>query len=72
MVLQTDIINTRNPDEITEAAESGAFIHGFFLEGASWELGRGTEQGYLTEMLLKDLHPILPVMHVTAIVEQDQ
>jgi dynein heavy chain len=72
MVLQTDIINIRNPDEVAEAAEHGAYIHGFYLEGAGWELGRGPEQGYLTDMVLKDLHPILPVMHVTAVTSDKQ
>lgn len=72
MALQTDITNHRSPEEIAEAAEDGAYIHGFFLEGAAWELGRGTEQGYLADMVLKDLHPVLPVMHVTAVQAQNQ
>jgi dynein heavy chain len=42
------------------------YIHGYFLEGAKWDLGRGSEQGYLVEMELKDLHPALPVMNVIA------
>lgn len=72
MVLKTDILNIRNHEEIAETAEDGAYIHGFFLEGAAWENGRGSEQGYLTDMVLKDLHPILPVMHVTAVKSEDQ
>lgn len=71
MALQTDITNHRTPEEIAEGAEDGAYIHGFFLEGAAWELGRGTEQGYLADMVLKDLHPVLPVMHVTAVQGQN-
>jgi len=43
MMLKTDVTNTKDPKEIVESAESGAYIHGFFLEGAGWELGRGTE-----------------------------
>lgn len=53
--------------DIAEAAEDGAYINGFFLEGAGWELGRGNEQGYLTDMILKDLHPELPIMHVKSL-----
>jgi dynein heavy chain len=30
-------------------------------------MGRGEEQGYLVDMQLKELHPIVPVIHVTAI-----
>ena len=71
MVLKTDILNIRDPTQITEAAEEGRYIHGFFLEGAAWDLGSGTEQGSLTDMVLKDLHPELPVMHVTSIERKD-
>jgi len=43
IVLRTEVINKTNPEEIKEFASQGAFIHGFFLEGADWELGRGDE-----------------------------
>merc|ERR1719353_1195850 len=72
MVLQTDVLNIRDPKEIQEAAEVGAYIHGFFLEGAGWELGRGRDQGNLCDMVLKELHPELPVVHVTSIDRQTQ
>ena len=49
MCLKTDVLNIKDPEEIGEAAEVGAYIHGFFLEGAQWELGRGGEQGYVTD-----------------------
>ena len=67
MVLKTDITNIRDPKEIPDNAEKGAYIHGFYMQGASWELGRGSEQGNLTDMVPKELYPELPVMHVTAI-----
>jgi dynein heavy chain len=41
------------------------FIHGMFLEGASWELN--ARIGYLTEMKPKELHPQLPVIAVQAV-----
>lgn len=43
MVLVTDVLNTREKSEFPEFAESGAYINGFCLEGAGWELGRGGE-----------------------------
>merc|ERR1712167_461105 len=67
MDLKTTVTNERDPANITEAAEEGAFIHGFTLQGASWENGRGGEQGSLGEMVPKELTPELPVMLVTAI-----
>jgi len=67
MALKTDVTNERDYTQITEAAEIGAFVHGFTLQGASWENGRGGEQGNLAEMIPKELTPELPVMHVTAI-----
>jgi len=41
MVLKTDVVNIRDPAEIHESATNGAYVHGFFLQGAAWELGRG-------------------------------
>lgn len=67
MCLRTDVLNTKEVDDLQGNAETGAYVHGFFLEGAGWEFGRGGEQGYLTDMVLKELHPELPVMHVTAV-----
>jgi dynein heavy chain len=67
MVLKTTVTNERDPANVAETAEDGAFVHGFTLQGASWENGRGGEQGSLGEMVPKELTPELPVMHVTAI-----
>jgi dynein heavy chain len=50
MCLVTEVLNSKDKAEFPEFAEEGAYINGFFLEGAGWELGRGGEQGYLTEM----------------------
>ncbi len=43
MCLRTDVLNTKDPEEMPGNAENGAFVHGFFLEGAGWELGRNGE-----------------------------
>jgi dynein heavy chain len=50
MTLVTEVTNSKDKAEFPEFAENGAYITGFFLEGAGWELGRGGEQGYLTDM----------------------
>lgn len=67
MHLKTEIKNTFAIEDFPNFAEKGAYIHGLFLEGAGWEMGRGDEQGYLVDMQLKELHPIVPIVHVTAI-----
>lgn len=67
MRLRSSVRNELDPEEIAEAADAGAYVNGFSLEGAGWEMGRNGEQGYLTEMVLKELSPVLPVVHVTAI-----
>lgn len=67
MCLQTDVTNMFDVEEVTERPADGMYIHGLFLEGAQWEKGRGSEQGSLTEMTPKILHPALPVMNVKAI-----
>jgi len=41
MNLRTDVTNIKDISEIQEYPENGAYVHGYFLEGAGWELGRG-------------------------------
>jgi dynein heavy chain len=72
MDLKTTVTNERDTANVTEAAEEGAYIHGFTLQGAAWENGRGGEQGSLGEMVPKELTPELPVMLVTAIERHQQ
>lgn len=69
--LKTEIKNSFVTGEYNQA-EVGAYVNGFFFEGANWELGRGDEQGYLIDMTLKELKPIVPVVHVTAINIKDK
>jgi len=72
MCLQTDVTNVVSYTEIQKKSEDGMYVWGYFLEGAGWELGRGSEQGYLTEMQLKELHPLLPVVNVIAKLKENR
>jgi dynein heavy chain len=67
IILKTNVENSNDIHEYKAPAEDGAYIYGFFLDGANWEKGRGGEQGYLCDQTLKDLNPELPVMHVVAV-----
>lgn len=67
MMLKTTILNIEKPKDCAERPENGAFIHGFYLQGAKWELGRGQDQGNLMDMIPKELYPELPVVHITSI-----
>lgn len=71
MMLMTTITNTQDPAEVEAQPEVGAYVHGFFMSGASWEKGRGPEEGNLMDMIPKELAPELPVVHVTAILKTD-
>jgi len=42
-------------------------MHGFYLEGAAWEEGRGDDEGNLKDAIKNDLHPMTPVMNAYAI-----
>lgn len=47
--LRTDVKNTFVVEDYPTFATTGAYVTGFFLEGAGWEMGRGDEQGYLVD-----------------------
>merc|ERR1711865_321942 len=72
MCLKTEVTNTFLTEDMTEAPASGAYINGFTLEGAGWEAGRNGEQGYLCDMVLKELSPEVPIVHVSAVRKKDR
>merc|ERR1712178_153094 len=72
MMLKTTVLNIEKPKDCAERPEAGAYIHGFFLQGAKWELGRGQDQGNLMDMIPKELYPELPVVWITSIEKTKQ
>ena len=62
--METTVTNFKETSEILAPPTSGAYIHGFFLEGAAWELTEN--DGYLTDQKPKELHPKLPIINVVA------
>ena len=69
MVLDTEVTHFRDHSEILSEPDQGVFIHGLFLEGASWELAEN--DGYLVEQKQKELHPRLPVIKVVALTKEE-
>jgi dynein heavy chain, axonemal len=50
---------------------NGVYVHGLFMEGASWEDGKGDEEGYITDSKLKIIHTPMPVLNVLAVNNAD-
>lgn len=69
MVIDTEVTHFRNSEDVISESEQGVYIHGLFLEGASWELAEN--DGYLVEQKHKELHPKLPVIRVIALTKEE-
>ncbi|XP_069945104.1 dynein beta chain, ciliary-like [Cherax quadricarinatus] len=64
MCLQCDVTK-KNKEDFTSAPREGAYVHGLFLEGASWDV----ENSILIDSRLKELHPQIPVIFIKAITQ---
>jgi dynein heavy chain len=68
MTLRCTFTNWRDPKAPDmNPPTNGVYIHGLFMEGASWEDGKGDEEGYICESKPKVLHPTMPVVNVIAV-----
>lgn len=67
MVNRCTFSNMYELSEIVAQPPNGVYVHGFFMEGAGWEDGKGDEEGYITDSKLKDLHPVMPICNVFAV-----
>ena len=54
--------------ETQPVPKEGAYIHGLFMEGARWDTNLGT----ITDSLLKELYPVMPIMYIKAITQDKQ
>lgn len=59
-------------DEVQGKAEDGYYIHGLFIEGATWELGQTDQEGYLIPSILQVRKPAFPVINTIAVVLKDK
>merc|ERR1712070_132682 len=60
---KTDVMQVVDHGEIEAQPEDGAYVHGWFLQGARW----GVNAQMLKESILKELFPSMPVVHLSAI-----
>uniref|UniRef100_A0A8C3LJW7 Dynein axonemal heavy chain 9 n=1 Tax=Chrysolophus pictus TaxID=9089 RepID=A0A8C3LJW7_CHRPC len=62
MTLQCDVTK-KNREDFASPPREGAYVHGFFMEGARWD----AQTGIITDARLKELTPAMPVIFIKAI-----
>merc|ERR1712157_204277 len=55
--------NVMDASDILSYPASGVHIHGLFMEGASWEEGKGADEGYIADSKMKELFVPLPIIN---------
>ena len=63
MKFMTQVTKFNTPEQVTEVAPLGVYIHGLVLEGARWD----REEGCLKDSNPNDLHPVLPIIQVVPV-----
>ncbi|XP_061574307.1 dynein axonemal heavy chain 11 [Cololabis saira] len=67
MTLTVDVTKKLKED-FGHPPREGAYIHGLHMEGARWD----TQAGIISEAVLRDLTPAMPVMYVKAVPAEEQ
>ncbi|XP_076826869.1 dynein axonemal heavy chain 11 [Brachyhypopomus gauderio] len=67
MTLSVDVTK-KTKDDYGHAPREGAYIHGLFIEGARWDAAAGV----LSEAVLKEPAPAMPVLYVRAVPADQQ
>eukprot|EP00931_Biecheleriopsis_adriatica_P101533 TRINITY_DN7664_c0_g1_i1.p1 TRINITY_DN7664_c0_g1~~TRINITY_DN7664_c0_g1_i1.p1 ORF type:complete len:4295 (+),score=1011.97 TRINITY_DN7664_c0_g1_i1:399-12887(+) len=67
MTNRATFLNIQDPLDVSAPPATGVHIHGLFLEGASWEEGKGNDEGYITDSKMKELHPEMPVANIFSV-----
>ncbi|KAM3614782.1 uncharacterized protein V6R79_018954 [Siganus canaliculatus] len=67
MTLTVDVTK-KTKEDFGHPPREGAYIHGLFMEGARWD----SQTGVISEALLRDLTPSMPVLYVRAVPAEEQ
>ena len=81
MTVETHVTTMEQAEEAVEYPEDGAYVHGFFIEGARWStpeecaeqqpeptmVGNVPTRGWLMDARLKELMPALPLVFIKAV-----
>ncbi|XP_034084207.1 dynein heavy chain 11, axonemal [Gymnodraco acuticeps] len=67
MTLTVDVTK-KTKDDFGHPPREGAYVHGLFMEGARWD----TQSGIISEAVLRDLTPAMPVLYVRAVPAEEQ
>ncbi|KAG7242136.1 hypothetical protein INR49_024182, partial [Caranx melampygus] len=67
MTLTVDVTK-KTKDDFGHPPREGAYIHGLFMDGARWD----TQSGVISEAVLRDLSPAMPVLYVRAVPAEEQ
>ncbi|KAM7420607.1 hypothetical protein PAMA_015032 [Pampus argenteus] len=67
MTLTVDVTK-KMKDDFGHPPREGAYIHGLFMEGARWD----AQSGVISESILRDLTPAMPVLYVRAVPVEEQ
>ncbi|TNN78389.1 Dynein heavy chain 11, axonemal [Liparis tanakae] len=67
MALTVDVTK-KTKEDFGHPPREGAYIHGLFMEGARWD----TQSGLISEAVLRDLTPAMPVLYVRAVPADEQ
>ncbi|XP_023819910.1 dynein heavy chain 11, axonemal [Oryzias latipes] len=66
MTLTVDVTKKLR-DDFGHPPREGSYIHGLFMEGARWD----SEAGSISEAVLRDLTPAMPVLYVRAVPSEE-
>jgi len=63
MRVHCEVTKVTDTDTVESQPDDGTYVHGFFMEGARWDMDADS----IAESKPKELYPYMPMMHITAL-----